>query len=442
MDRPRPVVHRLLRLASGASLLALLAGCQPSAGGGEPPSTPAPETPAETPTPTPAAVNDVDYAITDADRSAAKAAAEGGNAFGDALYDQVRGEAGNLFMSPLSVRVALAMTYGGAAGQTATQMAGALKLEGSAEQVHGSMAALQEELEDAASGDQLLAIANRLWGRGGEPFEGAFLQLTRSYYGAALEALNFGGDPEGSRETINAWVAERTADKIPELIPAGVIDGSTILVLTNAIYFKGRWESQFDPAKTKEADFHVGDKVIRAPMMAQKAKIAYSETADAQAIELPYEGGRLSMVIVLPRAKGGITALEGALAADGVAPYLQAMRPREVEVELPRFKIESSFTLNDYLQKLGIVDAFTGAADFSGISRGGALMISQVIHKAFVEVNEEGTEAAAATAVVMTRSAAVGRPARFVADHPFYFAIRDRQTGAVLFLGRLINPNA
>ncbi|MEZ4384939.1 MAG: serpin family protein [Nannocystaceae bacterium] len=437
MAPPRPSAPRRRRLAAAAPLsLALLAcACQPGAGGGEPPSAPAPESP------TPAAVSDADYAITDADRSAAKTTAAAGNAFGDALYQQVRGQAGNLFMSPLSVRVALAMTYGGAAGETAAQMARVLELRGAGDEVHGAMAALLDELANAASGDQTLAIANRLWGRDGEPFRPEYLQLTRAYYGAALQAMNF-ADAEGSRQTINAWVADHTAGKIPELIRPGVIDGTTALVLTNAIYFKGRWASQFDPARTTEADFHVGDKVIRAPMMAQKAKLAYSETADAQAIELPYEGGRLSMVIVLPRAKGGITALEAAIAAGGVDPFIQAMRPRDVEVELPRFKIESAFDLAATLQALGMVDAFAGAADFSAMSSGGGLMISDVIHKAFVEVNEEGTEAAAATAVVMTRSAAVAPAARFVADHPFVFAIRERQTGAVLFLGRLMNPNA
>jgi len=425
-----------------ALALPLVVGCQPGAGTEEPPSaTPAvegPTSPAEGGAST-AEVDEIDYVIQEGDRAAAKSTAKAGNRFGDALYAASRGGEGNLFMSPLSVRIALAMTYGGAKGATAEEMATVLKLEGAPAEVHGAMAALQESLDAAAGEGQELAIANRLWGRSGEPFLPEYLQLTRSYYGAALEALNFGGDPEGSRQRINAWIGEKTAGMIPELIGKGVLDGSTVLVLTNAIYFKGRWLQQFDPANTKERDFRSPDGVVKAPMMFQKGKFLYGEGSDAQVLEMPYEGDRLSMVVVLPREVDGLAAVEAKMAAEGLSPWLDNARSTEVEVMFPRFKAQSSLALSDVLKQLGIVKAF-GGADFSGISSGGGLQISEVIHQAVVEVNEEGTEAAAATAVIMARSARVSRPTQFIADRPFLFAIRDRESEAVLFVGRLVKP--
>jgi len=444
MARPdRPRLRSSRHALPLALALPLAIACQPGAGTEEPPSAaPAVEEPkkgaAEGGAST-AEVEEIDYAIQESDRAAAKSTAEAGNRFGDALYAASRGDTGNLFMSPLSVRIALAMTYGGAKGETAEEMAKVLKLEGSPAEVHGAMAALQDSLEAAAGEGQELAIANRLWGRSGEPFVQEYLQLTRSYYGAALEALNFGGDPEGSRQRINAWIGEKTAGMIPELISKGVLDKSTVLVLTNAIYFKGRWLRRFDPANTKERDFRSPEGVVKAPMMFQKGKFFYGEGSDAQALEMPYEGERLSMVVVLPREVDGLAAVEAKMAAEGLSPWLENGRSTEVEVMFPRFKAQTSLALSDVLKQLGIVKAF-GGADFSGISSGGGLQLSEVIHQAVVEVNEEGTEAAAATAVIMTRSA-VGRPTQFIADRPFLFAIRDRESEAVLFVGRLVKPD-
>lgn len=438
----RPKSSRL-RSSCLALALPLVAGCQPGAGTEGPPSaTPAVEGPTSPVggSATPAEVEASDYVIQEGDRAAAKTTAKAGNRFGDALYAASAGEPGNLFMSPLSVRIALAMTYGGAKGETAEEMAKVLKLEGSAEEVHGAMAALQESLDAAAGEGQELAIANRLWGRSGEPFLPEYLQLTRSYYGAALEALDFAGDTEGSRQRINAWVGEKTAGMIPELLSKGALDGSTVLVLTNAIYFKGRWLRQFDPANTKERDFRSPDGVVKAPMMFQKGKFLYGEGSDAQVLEMPYEGERLSMVVVLPREVDGLAAVEAKMAGEGLEPWLAKASSTEIEVMFPRFKAESTLALSETLKQLGLVKAF-GAADFSGMSSGGGLQISEVIHQAVVEVNEEGTEAAAATAVVMTRSAAVGRPKQFLADRPFLFAIRDRESEAVLFVGRLVKPS-
>ena len=382
---------------------------------------------------------DVDYNISDADRGTAKAAATSGNQFGDALYTALSGEPGNLFMSPLSVRIALAMTYGGAKGETAGEMAKVLRLTGEPATIHGSMAALQESLEGTAGEGQQLAIANRLWGSKSEPFLGDYLQLTRSYYGAALETLDFAGDPEGSRASINSWVGERTQGMIPELLAKGVIDRSTILVLTNAIYFKGRWKKKFEPKRTRDGDFTATSGTVQVPMMSQKAKFMYGESDDAKVLELPYEGDRLSMVIVLPKPSVDLATIENKMSSKGLSPWLANMGERDVVVTLPRFRIESSFSLNAALVKLGIVKAF-GGGDFSGMSSNPGLQISDVIHQAVVEVNEEGTEAAAATGVVMTRSASITAPAFFKADHPFVFAIRDRESGALIFIGRLATP--
>lgn len=432
-----------LRLSQVALALPLLAGCQISVGtegpkGGE--QAEQHQDAAVTPgTSVNATLQDVDYKVSDADRGTAKAAATSGNRFGDALYTAISGEPGNLFMSPLSVRIALAMTYGGAKGETATEMANVLQLTGEPATIHGSMAALQESLETAAGEGQQLAIANRLWGSKGEPFLSDYLQLTRSYYGAPLEMLDFSGNPEGSRASINSWVGERTQGMIPELLGQGVIDRSTILVLTNAIYFKGLWKKKFDPKRTRDGSFKATGGAVQVPMMSQKAKFRYGESDDAKVLELPYEGDRLSMVIVLPQPSVDLATIEKKMSAEGLAPWLANMDERDVVVTLPRFRVESSFSLSVALQKLGIIKAF-GGGDFSGMSGNPGLQISDVIHQAVVEVNEEGTEAAAATAVVMTRSASITSPAFFKADHPFVFAIRDRESSALLFVGRLTTP--
>ncbi len=425
-------------------LAPLVAACQPSPpsqGPAEAPAEPSqPGQPTEPGPSGPATFKDADYAPTDADRADVGAHAAAGNRFAAGLYGQVRSGAGNLAMSPLSVRTALAMTYGGARGETAKAMAGALRFELEGDRLHAAESALAESLRGAVSGDQLLSIANRLWGQRGEGFLGEYLQLTRSYYGAALGELDFAGDAEGARGTINGWVSDQTKAKIPELLARGVINSNTVLVLTNAIYFKGQWQSRFDPAKTKQETFKVADKTVTTAMMHQKARLPIAEDALAQALELAYVGERLSMVVVLPKAVDGLAKVEASVVDGGLDGLLGGLAPAEVEVALPRFKVEGSFELAEPLKALGMGVAFGGGADFTGMNGRGGLFISAVVHKAFVEVNEEGTEAAAATGVVMTRS--LPRVVRFTADHPFLFAIRDRKTGAILFLGRVVNPNA
>ena len=367
--------------------------------------------------------------------------AEGCNRFAFDLYARLKGAEGNLFLSPYSISTALAMTYAGARGETADQMAKVLCLPASGEAVHGAYGALQKDLNAAGEGGAFeLVVANRLWGQKGFAFLPDFLALLEARYGAGLEPLDFAAATEAARQTINAWIEKQTRDKIKDLIKPGVLDAATRLVLTNAIYFKGKWAEEFDKKATQDEDFFLApEKKVTAPLMHRTADFGYFEGDDLQALELPYQGDRLSMVVLLPKAKDGLGALEAALSADKVSEWVSKLSRREVRVALPRFKTTAEFSLGDTLVAMGMTDAFGGDADFSGMTGAKDLFISAVVHKAFVDVNEEGTEAAAATAVVV-RALNGGGPPEFRADHPFLFLIRDTKTGAILFLGRIADP--
>lgn len=285
-----------------------------------------------------------------------------------------------------------------------------------------------------------LNIANALWGQRGYGFLKEFLELTKTNYGAGFNEVDFVKATEEARKTINTWVEKQTKDKIKDLIKPGILNALTRLVLTNAIYFKGNWVSQFDRKQTKDSPFYVkADKKVQMPMMYQKGDFKYMETHKLQALELPYVGSELSMVILLPKNVDGLVELQNLLTLDTLNEWLRNLREQEVEVYLPRFKTTSEFMLAEVLASMGMPDAFSlPPADFSGITGNKDLFISAVIHKAFVDVNEEGTEAAAATAVVMKKS--VYMPRVFRADHPFIFLIRDVSSEGILFLGRLVNP--
>jgi serpin B len=373
----------------------------------------------------------------DADQAALVA---GNTRFALELYDQLRKEDGNLFFSPFSLSTALAMTYAGARGDTAAEMARVLHFDLTPERLHPAFARLQRQL-DVSEGEDAgyrLYVANALWPQEGYAFLPEFLTLCQTYYRAGLQAVDFVGATEKARQTINRWVEQRTEDKIKELLKPGVVTPLTMLVLTNAIYFKGDWAAQFDKAETRDAPFTLLDrKQVSVPLMNQSGEFRYAEDADIQVVELPYAGEALSMVVLLPRQADGLPALEKSLNARKLADWLSKLRPRTVRVALPRFKMTSDFQLNDVLQALGMRDAFTGAADFSGMTGSRELFIGAVIHQAFVDVNEEGTEAAAATAVVMLKGSL---PPAFRADHPFLFLIRDMRSGSILFLGRVMNP--
>lgn len=370
----------------------------------------------------------------------------GNTAFALDLYDQLKAQDGNLFFSPYSISSALAMTTAGARGETAAQMEKVLHFAPGGGEAHAAFETLQERLETVqARGVVQLAVANSLWPQKDYPFLPEFLELVKARYDAGITPLDFAGETEGARTTINRWVEEKTREKIRDLIAQGNLDPLTRLVLVNAIYFKGSWASRFDAARTEEADFQVAaDSTVKVPMMAQTRKYSYAEMDDRQVLKLPYEGGDLSMLVVLPREKAGLAALEAGLSLERLAEWTSQLAEREVRVLLPKFKLTwGAVELNRNLMALGMADAFDDQrADFSGMDgRMGWLYIGLVLHKAFVEVNEEGTEAAAATAVAMRVKSMPRPPVEFRADHPFLFLIQEEETGTILFMGRVEDPS-
>ncbi|MFW6164516.1 MAG: serpin family protein [Planctomycetota bacterium] len=376
--------------------------------------------------------------------AATKAAAADNNAFACDLYTRLSQQEGNLFFSPFSISTALAMTYAGARDETADQMAKTLHFELNQERLHAAMGDLVGVMNEASKQEGAeLIVANALWGQEGFKFLDDFLKVNREHYAAGLRQVNF-AQTEQARQTINAWVADQTRNLIPELLPAGVLDAMTRLVLTNAIYFKGKWLHEFKPKRTKDLPFTTADGTeVQTPMMRQTEDAGYAEGKTWQAVSLPYMGRELSMVVVLPKAKDGLAKLEKAFTADFVAGKLARLRRQEVALTLPKFKLESRFSLGKVLAAMGMPLAFDQAkADFSGMTGRSDLYISAVVHKAVVEVNEEGTEAAAATGVVMTLKAMPRPPKVFKADHPFLFFIRHEPTGSILFLGRVADPTA
>lgn len=370
--------------------------------------------------------------------------AAGGDAFALALYQQLKTEAGNLFYSPFSLRVALAMTFAGARGETEREMAAVLGLPGQSDAVHAAMGNMVRQLNQRGGDGVQLRVANALWMQSGFAFQPSYTSLVETQYDSQPLLADFASDTEGARERINAWVAERTENRIRNLIPPGALNALTRLVLTNAIYFKGLWSQPFDPADTADAPFWLtADTQVSTPFMTRRGEMLYAEDEVAQVLSLPYKGGALSMLVFLPPQHGGLGALEAALTSDRLEQWLRALEERPVELYLPRFRIEARFSLADTLAAMGMPSAFHGA-DFSGISEAGELEITGVLHKAFVEVNEEGSEAAAATGVVVgiTSVREPAPPVVFRADRPFLFAIRDNGTRSLLFLGRLADPRS
>jgi serine protease inhibitor len=374
--------------------------------------------------------------------------ARDGNAFAVDLYGRLRsGQQGNLFLSPQSISTALAMTYAGARGDTAAQMARTLHLSLPQDQVPAAYAALLKILNPGGTerGYQL-SIANRLWGQRGEPFLDDFLAVTRRDFGAELGLVDFKTNAGGARDEINAWVLQQTGNKIRDLIPAGVLGPATRLVLANAIYFRGDWAKQFAKDATTDQPFHVGSgHDVTVPLMFAKTRAGFAAHAGDKltVAELPYKGDDVSMVVLLPDAAGGLPGLESKLSLENLTRWTSGLRRQDVLVYLPRFSVESSFGLGPTLSSMGMALPFSDRADFSGMNGKRDLSISAVVHKARVDVDEQGTEAAAATGVVVGLSAAFPHePPTFRADHPFLFLIRHNPTGAILFLGRVVNPRA
>jgi len=376
------------------------------------------------------------------DNGDTKTVAEGNTAFALDLYGKLKEKEGNLFFSPYSISTALAMTYAGARGNTEKQMAEVFHFTLDQKVLHPAFAHLEAQLNAFQEKEGIeLSVANALWAQKDHIFLREFLDLTKKNYGAVLNFLDFKRAYEAARLKINAWVEEKTRNKIKDLIKPGVLNSLTRLVLTNAIYFKGNWESQFKKSKTEEAPFWLApDKSIEVPTMTQKQKFRYMENDSLQMLELPYAGNELSMIVLLPKKVDGLLHLEAALTVKNLTTWMDLLREREIMVFLPKFKMASQFNLGHTLASMGMPDAFDPSADFSGMDGTKMLYISAVIHKAFVDVNEEGTEAAAATAVAMKLLSMPAPPPVFRADHPFVFLIRHNPSESILFLGRVVNP--
>ena len=376
--------------------------------------------------------------------------ARGNNAFALDLYRALSDGEGNLFYSPFSVSQALAMTFAGARGETERQMASVLHYRLPQSRLHPSFNALDQELASRGGGFQgeenqyfQLNIANAIWGQHGYEFLPDFLDVTAEHYGAGLRMLDFASAPEESRARVNDWVAESTEEKIKDLLPSGTIDSSTRLVLTNAIYFNASWLWPFSKNRTQKGSFHLaGGGEVDSLMMTETNDdfYSYARGNGYQAVDLPYGRRDMSMTILLPD-EGTFEKFEASLNADALAQILDDIEIDYLTLTMPRFKVESEFSLVKVLGDMGMPDAFGPAADFSGMTGGHDLWISEIAHKAFVSVDEKGTEAAAATGVVMPQSGSSKEPIPVTVNRPFIFLIRDTTTGSILFLGRVMNPN-
>ena len=375
------------------------------------------------------------------------ALASGNSAFAFDLYQALREEDGNLFYSPYSISLALAMTYAGARDETEKQMANTLHFTLPQDRLHPTFNSLDLELAQRGQGAKgkdeggfRLNIVNAIWGQKDYHFLATFLDLLAENYGAGLRILNFASAPEESRITINEWVSDQTEDRIKDLLPPGSIDPLTRLVLTNAIYFNVAWQYPFNEDATRDGLFHLLDGgEVTVPMMSQKKSLGYAEGEGYQAVELPYDGRELSMVILLPQA-GEFETFEKSLDSQRVDAIIKNLESSQVALTMPRFEFESSFRLREPLVAMGMPGAFSNA-DFSGMTGNRDLFIADVVHKAFVSVDETGTEAAAATAVIMPTAAPPGVTVEVTVDRPFIFLIRDIETGAILFVGRVVDPS-
>ncbi|MCC7491142.1 MAG: serpin family protein [Fimbriimonadaceae bacterium] len=366
-------------------------------------------------------------------------------AFACDFYDEQPGGT-NLFYSPHSISLAFAQVLAGARTTTASELAAALHFELPTARLHPACNRLDLELASRASASRggagfQLSLANALWGQQGYTFQDAFLDVLALHYGAGLRPLDFAAAPEPARRTINDWVSQQTAQKIRDLLPEGSIDSLTRFVLTNAIYFLAPWSSPFDPAATAAAPFtRLDGSRVSAPLMQQTASLAYAAGANWQAVEVPYADGQLALLLLLPAA-GQFAAVAAQLDPEWLQRTVGALAPRPIALALPRFSTRTNLALIPSLQALGLRAAFDpGEADFSGIDGTRNLVLTAVVQQAYVNVDEAGTEAAAATGVVGGITSVPEEPVSVRADRPFLYLIRDRPTGAVLFVGRLVDP--
>jgi serpin B len=376
--------------------------------------------------------------------SAANRPAAGMNQFAADLYQKLaRANQENLIFSPFNIGAALSMLLQGASGGTASEIASVLHQPYPDPDYIAALASLTKELIDEANGNgNELSAANAVWLERGFRIRSDYRDKIQALLQGSMGQLSFLDNPEQARSEINSWTERRTKGRITELFPRGAIDANTRLVVTAAIYFYGKWQSAFHPGRTHPAPFQAaGGGAVQTPFMNQTGRFGYAETGAAQILEMKYRANPLVFDVLLPKSRDGLGALEQEMTADNLAAWLKPVESRTVEVSMPKFRAESQFSLRNALSKLGMGAAFTGAADFSGIDDRRDLKLSDVLHKAFVDVAEEGTEAAAATGSAVTMVAMVAAPRIvFRADHPFAFVIRDARTGVILFAGRLTHP--
>ena len=373
---------------------------------------------------------------------------EGNTAFGLNLYAHLRTNSENIFFSPYSISTCLAMTYAGARGNTAAQMAQVFGFDTNQEQLASSFGQLQYQLQaDQETNGITLNLANALWTQIGYPFLPGFLQTAADQYQAKIGQADFSTDPDGAAQAINDWVADQTQNRIQNILARGALDPLTRLVLANAIYFKGDWAYPFEPTNTSIQPFYVSStSQVDVPLMHINSFrggtfFRYFQTADFQALELPYASNRLSMLVLLPTRIDGLGQLEQQLSPSFLSNVWARLAPQAIEVFLPRFTNDSTFNLTTTLARMGMPDAFAPqAADFSGMDGMRDLFCSFVVHKAWVQVDEVGSEAAAATVIGVGTSSVTEPPPPFRADHPFVYLIRDTRTGSLLFMGRTSNP--
>jgi serpin B len=383
-----------------------------------------------------------------APESDVRSVVNGNNTFALDLYRKLASQNGNLIFSPYSISLALAMTYAGARGDTESQMASALHFTLGQNSTHPAFNALDLALAQrgqSADKDQepmQLNIANAVWAEQTYPFQQDFLDTIALNYGAGVRLADFVNQYEPTRKEINRWVEDQTKNKIKDLLADGTLNSDTRMVLVNAIYFKADWLTAFDANKTYDAPFHLLDgSEAQVKMMSNGLyNIPYMSGDGYQAIELPYAGGTAAMDILVPD-EGKFSEFDAMLDAGKLNEILNAMQPASVQLGLPKFQFKSQFSLPDQLSALGMTDAFDpNLADFSGMTGNRDLFVSDVIHKAFVAVDEKGTEAAAATAVIMELAMAPMFENVLIIDRPFIFVIRDTVSGQILFIGLVVNP--
>ncbi|MEO6158172.1 MAG: serpin family protein, partial [Ilumatobacteraceae bacterium] len=391
----------------------------------------------------------VERTVTDVDQAAA--AVQSVNSFGADLYARLHSAKPNqnLVFSPASIAIALAMTSAGARGSTLDQIDHVLHVD-DPHGIHHSMNALSAALATRNATGKVggenatvtLSVVNSLWGQAGFEFVPAFLDLLAGEYGAGMNLVDYEHDPESARADINEWVDKATNQRIPQLLGPGTLTRDSRLTLVNAIYLKARWSSTFSDGNTKPTPFHVSaDRTVQAAMMRQTGHFGYAQGAGWSAVDLPYVFDDLSMTVIVAD-EGGATGAAPAL--PDITTVVAALETREVRLGFPKFDFKTSTSLADVLRQMGIIDAFSASADFTGMTTSAALSIADVIHQANITVDENGTEAAAATAViaVATAAPAPSEPIVLTVDRPFLFALRDRPTGAVVFLGRVADPTA